>query len=383
MLFFENLLLAFTALLTNKMRSLLTMLGIIIGIGSVIAIVTVGNSLTNSITSEMAGMGANNIIVGIQQRESEDESDESGMRFAGRRNGKHPSDEDLMTKEMISELAEEFKDDIDGVSISSALGDAKVEKGRNYANISLLGVNPGYFKANNIKMKAGNELSAKAYENGKGVCLVSDRFVENMYAGDNEKAIGREVEIVMNDNGYKYYVFTIVGVYEYDSTSYEMTAAKDVTTNVYIPLNTALKKNHAKGFQTITLITATGVDSDDFALRVKTFMDRYYHNNRDFTISTFSMASMVSALTSMLGTVSTAISVIAAISLVVGGIGVMNIMLVSISERTKEIGTRKALGATNASIRVQFIMEAIVLCLVGGIMGIVVGIVGGAIGAYP
>ena len=373
MLFFENLLLAFTALLTNKMRSLLTMLGIIIGIGSVIAIVTVGNSLTNSITSEMAGMGANNIIVGIQQRESEDESDESGMRFAGRRNGKQPSDEDLMTKEMVTELAEEFKDDIDGVAISSALGDAKVEKGRNYANISLLGVNPGYFKANNIKMKAGNELSAKAYENGKGVCLVSDRFVENMYAGDNEKAIGREVEIVMNDNGYKYYVFTIVGVYEYDSTSYEMTAAKDVTTNVYIPLNTALKKNHAKGFQTITLITATGVDSDDFALRVKTFMDRYYHNNRDFTISTFSMASMVSALTSMLGTVSTAISVIAAISLVVGGIGVMNIMLVSISERTKEIGTRKALGATNASIRVQFIMEAIVLCLVGGIMGIVVG----------
>ena len=381
MLFFENLILAFTALLTNKMRSLLTMLGIIIGIGSVIAIVTVGNSLTNSITSEMAGMGANNVMVGIQQRENEDEVDESGMRYEGYSFQKAPGDEDLITRDMIEALTEAFPDDIQDVSVESGLGQTKVEKGRNYANINLRGVNPGYFKASNIKMAAGNEISARAYESGKSVCLVSDRFVNNMFGGDNDKAIGHDIEIEMSDSSHKYYVFTIVGVYEYEAQQFEMSSAKDTVTNVYIPLKTALKKNHRKGFTDFTIITKAGVDSDEFATKVKNFMNRYYHNNKDFTLMTFSLASMVSAMTKMLDTVSTAISIVAAISLVVGGIGVMNIMLVSISERTREIGTRKALGATNGSIRVQFIMESIVLCLVGGILGILVGLIGGAIGA--
>lgn len=381
MLFFENLLLAFTALLTNKMRSLLTMLGIIIGIGSVIAIVTVGNSLTNSITSEMAGMGANNIMVGIQQRESEDEVDETGMRYEGYYFRKNPSDEDLITRDMIASLVDAFPDEIKDVSVESNLGQTKVENGRNYANINLRGVNPGYFTASNIKMAAGNEISQRAYESGKSVCIVSDRFVNNMFGGDNDKAIGHDIEIEMSGSSHKYYVFIIVGVYEYEAQQFEFSSVKDSVTDVYIPLKTALKKNHAKGFAEFTIITNAGVDSDEFATRVKNFMNRYYHNNKDFTLMTFSLASMVSAMTTMLDTVSTAISIVAAISLLVGGIGVMNIMLVSISERTREIGTRKALGATNGSIRVQFIMESIVLCLVGGILGIAVGLIGGAIGA--
>ncbi len=381
MLFFENLLLAFTSLLTNKMRSLLTMLGIIIGIGAVIAIVTVGNSLTNSITSEMSDMGANNVMVGIQQREDEDETDETGMRYSGYYAQKIPQDEDLITSEMIKELCEKYPDEIEGVSVSTNLGDTKYENGRNYANISIEGVNPGFFKANNIEMAAGNELSGQAYTGGKSVCIVSDRFVNNMYGGDTDKAIGRTIEIDMSDSSHKYYVFTIVGVYKYEAQSFEMTSEKDSKTTVYIPLKTALAKNHRKGFSDFTIITKPGLDSNEFATKVKNFMNRYYHNNKDFTIMTFSLASMVSAMTSMLGTVSTAISIVAAISLLVGGIGVMNIMLVSISERTREIGTRKALGATNGSIRVQFIMEAIVLCLVGGILGIIVGIIGGAAGA--
>ncbi len=380
MLFFENLLLAFSSLLTNKMRSLLTMLGIIIGIGSVIAIVTVGNALTNSITSEMSDMGANNIVIGVQQREAEDEVDESGKRYGGKINARDMTDNDLIKKEYIEELLAAFPEEIKGISIESVLGTAKVEKGRNYANVRIIGVTPGYFMANNIKMQYGNELSDKAYMEGKSVCLVSDHFVNNMYDGDSSKAIGRDIEIEMS-GGRKYFVFTIVGVYKYESQGFDMTATKDVTTPVYIPIKNAVKKNHAKGFPSITIITAKGVDSDDFAFRVKNFMNRYYHNNRQYTISTFSLAQMVESMTTMLGTVSTAISIVAAISLVVGGIGVMNIMLVSISERTREIGTRKALGATNGSIRTQFIMEAIVLCLVGGILGILVGLAGGAAGA--
>jgi putative ABC transport system permease protein len=329
----------------------------------------------------MSDMGANNVMIGIQQREDEDESDEEGMRYSGRYAEKVPQDEDLITSTMIKELVEAFPNDIEGVAVTSNLGATKYKNGRNYANISIVGVNPGYFKANSRKMVAGNELSERAYTGGKAVCLVSDRFVNNMYGGDTEKAIGHKIEIDMSGNTHKYYVFTIVGVYEYEAQQFEMTSAKETQTEVYIPLKTALARSHKKGFTDFTLITRSGVDSDAFATKVKNFMNRYYHNNKDFTIMTFSLASMVSAMTSMLGTVSTAITVIAAISLVVGGIGVMNIMLVSISERTREIGTRKALGATNGSIRIQFIMEAIVLCLVGGIFGIIVGILGGAAGA--
>ena len=184
-------------------------------------------SITNSITSEMAGMGANNIMVGIQQRESEDESDETGMRYEGYAFTKSPSDEDLITRDMIESLVEAFPDEIKAVSVESNLGQTKVENGRNYANINLRGVNPGYFIASNIKMAAGNEISKRAYESGKSVCVVSDRFVNNMFGGDTDKAIGHDVEIEMSGSSHKYYVFTIVGVYEYEAQQFEFSSAKD------------------------------------------------------------------------------------------------------------------------------------------------------------
>ena len=379
MLILENIALAFTALVSNKMRSLLTMLGIIIGIGSVIAIVTVGNSLSNSISSSMESMGANNIMVGLQQRETEEETTESGMRFRGPDRYREPTEEDYFTDEMLQAYVENYPDEIKALSISKSLGQGQVTRGTAYANVTVTGVNSGYFLGSDITMLAGNMLSEQALRGGKAVTMVSDYFVNNLFAGDQQEALGKEVEVLI---GRDFYTLTIIGVYEYQQTMMSFTSAKDTVTEMYVPLQYAQKKAHTVGiYSDFTVVTNSGVNSNDFMTETKRFFDRWYHNNENMGVSAFSMESMVSALTDMMDKVSIAISVIAGISLLVGGIGVMNIMMVSISERTREIGTRKALGATNGSIRLQFIVEAMVLCLVGGIFGVLLGIGGGALGA--
>ena len=129
------------------------------------------------------------------------------------------------------------------------------------------------------------------------------------------------------------------------------------------------------------MVTSVGTDATQFLNQVQYFFDSRYRKNEDFQVSAYSMESMVSSMTDMLSTVSLAIAVIAGISLLVGGIGVMNIMLVSITERTREIGTRKALGATNGSIQLQFIVEAVIICLIGGMIGIILGVGLGSVAA--
>ncbi|OYO59694.1 hypothetical protein CG709_18000 [Lachnotalea glycerini] len=156
---------------------------------------------------------------------------------------------------------------------------------------------------------------------------------------------------------------------------------------MYIPLKTAISLDHSTGFSQFSVVTKTGIDSTNFVSQIERFFEPYYRNNNDFEVSAFSMESIVSTMMDMLSTITVAISVIAGIALLVGGIGVMNIMLVSITERTREIGTRKALGATNGSIRLQFIVEAVIICLIGGILGIILGVILGNVAAtilgYP
>ena len=125
------------------------------------------------------------------------------------------------------------------------------------------------------------------------------------------------------------------------------------------------------------MIGEQGIDVNAFVTETQDFFNKYYENSKDFEIWAYSMNSYMEEINSVMGTTTLAISVIAGIALLVGGIGVMNIMLVSITERTREIGTRKALGAPNSSIRIQFIVESIVICLIGGIIGMILGILMG------
>lgn len=379
MLIWENILLALSGLKANKMRAFLTMLGIIIGIGSVITIMTLGESVTDSFTTSMQSLGANNVTVAIQPKQDDEEADGSGMAFMAMGSAAMPQDKDYITDEMVSALRESYGDEMLGISISESAGDGRAEDGKLYANVSVTGVNVDYFLSTELEILAGRMLTQSELSENRRLAVVSDKLVNNMFGGDMEKALGSTIEVTTGDSFYSY---TIVGVYKYEMNLYNMYfgAEKDIRTAMYIPIGAARAATHSTaGYSSITAITAPGVDSTRFASRIERFLNAYYRSNRDYEVTAFSMESMVSEFTSVLGTIETAISVIAGISLLVGGIGVMNIMLVSITERTREIGTCKALGATNGSIRLQFIIEAVMICLIGGALGVALGVTAGSL----
>lgn len=375
MLIMENILLALSGLKVNRMRSLLTMLGIIIGIASVIAIMTLGDSISSSVTDSMTAMGANNITVGLQQKSTTTQTTGSGMTFSFGPRMNQMNEEDYVTEEMLTDLKERFPEMIAGYSLSESLGTGTAQKGALRAYVNAQGVNEEYLENEDPTLTAGRMLSGRDQQEGRKVALVSDRFVNSLFDGDAGKALGQTVDVLM---GNRYYTYTIVGVYEYESSGMEFStdSEEDTPTALYLPLKAAQNQNHnTSGYRQFTVLTAKEVSATDFCTMLEDYMNsRYYQDNESFEIGAMSMESVIESMTEMLSTVALAIAAIAGISLLVGGIGVMNIMLVSVTERTREIGTRKALGATNGSIRLQFIMEAVVLCLVGGASGIGLGI---------
>ncbi|MCD8198496.1 MAG: ABC transporter permease [Lachnospiraceae bacterium] len=374
MLIGENIMLALNGLRANKMRSMLTMLGIIIGIAAVIAIMTLGDSISGSVTDSMSSMGANNITLGVSQKSTTEETTESGLTFSSGPRFTVMQDDDYITDEMLDDLMERYPDDIEGYVLEESVGSGTAQDGDLYAYVTATGLNADGIENEELNILAGRTLTEQDQEEARKVCLVSDLFVDNMFDSNNMSAIGQAVDVLFND---RYYTYTIVGVYEYEST-FSSSSDEDTETTLYLPLLTARDQNHTTtGYSQLTLLmnTSSDVSTSDFCDTLETYLNNnYYADNESYEISATSLESVVESLTEMLSTITLAISAIAAISLLVGGIGVMNIMLVSITERTREIGTRKALGATNGSIRFQFIVEAIVLCIVGGLIGIILGI---------
>ena len=320
----ESIRLALEGLRANKMRSILTMLGIIIGIGAVIGILTVGNGLTGSITGSMSSLGVSNITVSLRS-----ESDRAPM-MASMMGMVRPDEEDLMTDEMVEALRSRYGAYIAGVSLSEGAGSGQAKDGRLYANLSLTGVNEDYAGVNNLTLLSGRWVRQKDLDGSRSVCVVSDKLVNNLFGGDAEAALGQDIHVTLDGESL---TFRVVGVYEYDASAMGFSMAQDV----------------------------------------QSFLNRYYVKNEDYSVFAMAMSTMVESMSSIMNTLSIAISVIAGISLLVGGIGVMNIMLVSVTERTREIGTRKALGATNNDIRLQFVVESIIVCLIRGVIGIAAG----------
>ena len=378
MLFFENVRLAFSSLLANKMRALLTMLGIIIGISSVIAIMTVGNSLTAQVNDSMSSLGANNVQVYLNYKDTKDEVTEEGYVFKADDPTKVALNEsDMFSKEMIEELCEAFPDEIYAISLTQGVGQGEVKENSQVAYVNLLGASVGKFISANIEMVDGRFFSESEMKDARMLAIASEKFVEKLYKGVNAEALGKTVNVYIGD---KFYPVTIIGIYKVEQSA--MTSAlmgsSDKVTDLYIPLRAAEELSHKDYYYSFDVIGQPGADADKLAGKIKSFYNTTaYRNSRALMVDAMSLKTMVESFNTMLGSITTAIAIVAGIALLVGGIGVMNIMLVSITERTREIGTRKALGAPNSSIRLQFVVEAVVICIIGGIIGIILGVLAG------
>ena len=370
--FSENLRLAWSCVKANKLRSVLTMLGIIIGISSVITISTIGSSLRDTIQKTFSDLtGTNQLAVYWF-------NPEIGV-----------DEEALFTLEDM----DRYKKAFDGM-VSSAffvhpsLGDdVTYEDNGHKANISIIGSVESYALENNLEVLMGRDISFQDNIDERKVCMVSDHFVKYGLGG-MKNPIGKRLEITLS-SGDVIGVY-IIGVYKQKQTQLvNMGQAgqkeEDNTTNLVVPIKLVWETlgipEDEQGSPIMYFMNEPGADVDILKENTKSYFTRLMKKDMDpkSQIMIESLEDQLKMINTVLNVITVAISVIAAISLIVGGIGVMNIMLVSVVERTKEIGIRKALGAKNKVIEMQFMVEAVLICAIGGIIGILLGLLNGVV----
>ena len=376
MFFLENIRLAFSSLRSNKMRALLTMLGIIIGITAVITITTLGNSLKATLANSFNQIGGKYINMYYSFKYEPDE------------NGEYPqyremTDDDYITEDMLDELEEKHPGKyLWSRSMSYGAGVVANSKKQNL-NVSVEGVTDGYISGDNTyKIIDGRSFTNEDEKGQKHCCIVSDVFVKQYFGRENANAIGCDITIDVTKGVSS--EFTIVGIYKYPKIFEKYfqngVSFMDRKTEVFIPYSTCKKlstKKDDRGRTSCVMLSSGSYDRDEAIQELQEFFDQKYKTNRYWSVKFEDPMDDMDITTKVLNVVTLVIAVIAAISLLVGGIGVMNIMLVSITERTREIGVRKAMGAKNRHIRTQFIIESMILCLIGGIIGVLLGLFNG------
>lgn len=377
----ENIKEAVTSIRSNKMRSLLTMLGIIIGISSVIIITTIGGSIQSTLTATLNSLGGNTVSAYVQARYPETDEEWATWVYPDMK------ESDYVSQEMIDGLIAAYPDEVAGVAAQNSLcyGTITDEKNAdNYANVNVGGITPEYLNYMKLEMHAGRSLTSEDNQTQKRVCVVADTMAARYF--DGKDPIGEQISVVATDGGI--YDFVIVGVYEYNQALFgrvdPTVPEKDRSTQMMIPYQTCAKLSGSDqtGYDYFNLLLTPLADVEQATLHIQEYFDEIYANNENFYIYSYNMQSDMGMINTVLNVITVAVSGIAAISLIVGGVGVMNIMLVSITERTREIGVRMALGAKRKIIKLQFVIEAIVLCLIGGIIGILIGVgVGALLGA--
>ena len=249
MLLFENIQLALNGLRANKMRALLTMLGIIIGIGSVIAIVTVGDSLSGSLTDSLQSFGVGNITVSLQQKTESDSG--GGVRMFSMA---QPSEEDLISDAMLEEYQTAYADSIYAISLESGLGSGTVGSGEDTASVQVTGVNAQYADANELELLCGRFI--KDSDGERQLAVVSDLACETLFGRADSSVLGQSFQVTV---GQKLLTFYVAGVYEYDDSGYFSMTGEDPVTEMYIPLAAAQKLGETdEGYQNFTVVAAAG-----------------------------------------------------------------------------------------------------------------------------
>ncbi|MDM8534693.1 ABC transporter permease [Clostridiaceae bacterium HSG29] len=350
--FIESIKIALKALWINKMRSLLTMLGIIIGISSVITVVALGNGTKGAVNSEFDNYGASSIY--IFNRYSEE-----------------IYQEDLITNRDYEVLGRIFEKQIEAKSaiinysgVTNKINDVKKD-----INLDVNGVGNEYDKVINFELISGRFLSKQDIVSRKNVAVIEKELAIEKFG--KEDVLGEKLSIKRND---EVKTFIIVGIYEPPKSL--LPAMGERAKVVYIPTTTAGRVlNLSDQIYFMQFSLKKDVDAENVIMQMINVLERKHKNIDQNKFQGESAEGQLEIINKVMKILTSVVGAIAAISLIVGGIGIMNIMLVSVTERTREIGIRKAIGATRKDILIQFLIEAIVISGIGGVIGTAIGII--------
>ena len=346
----ESLTNALSALLANKLRSLLTMLGVIIGVGAIITTTSIGEGAKADITERIQTLGAN--ILAVRPGQS---------RFRGRGSADARKSLTVADMEALEERGQTF-----GYVTPEVSSRAQVKYLNKNSNTTIVGTSPAYLVTANFTVEKGRFFTDSEIRYRQRVCVLGKTVVDNLF-GETEP-IGQTVKI-------KNVGFHVVGVMKEKGAS----GWRNPDDQVFIPYSTAMKRVFGEDYLSSISIQANDDKLIEAAETEVTELLRKQHKipiNKELDFHIRNQAEFMETLEESSQTFTNMILGIAVVSLVVGGIGIMNIMLVSVTERTKEIGLRKAVGAQRSDILVQFLVESTTLALVGGLVGIGVGIIG-------